>query len=172
MYDIQGGNLQSISGSFLNLVLQGDPKAGLLYNSGSNAVNCYGVNISDLTTTVSSYPQTVTNSPNTINSTNNTNNIYSNSDQIDPSAFYIILNYTDSQNETLSWITNILTPLNQIIEKVFSILFSSPLTAYFLSLFNYFTLSSYYVLVNIKVPQVVFQYLSNFYYSCTGDIIS
>lgn len=169
VYDIQGGNLQSISGSFPNLLLQGDSKAGLLYNSGSNVVNCYGVNITDLATTVSSYPQTVTNS---LNPSNTTNDNAVNPDQIDPSGFYILVNYTDSQHSTLSWITNILTPLNEIVEKIFAILFSSPFTAYFLSLFNYFTLSSYYVLVNIKVPQVVFYYLSRFYYSCTGNIIS
>jgi hypothetical protein len=88
------------------------------------------------------------------------------------SAFYYHLNYTNAQNETLSWISDKLIGLNSIVEKGFSIIFSSPLAAYFLSLFNYFTLSTLYVIVNIRLPWIVFYYLSLFYQACTGNIIS
>lgn len=51
-------------------------------------------------------------------------------------------------------------------------IFSSPLSAYFLSLFNYFTLSSLYILLDIRLPSIVFYYLSLFYQACAGNIIS
>lgn len=55
---------------------------------------------------------------------------------------------------------------------MFSVIFSSPIAVQFLSLFNYFMLSSLYVLINIRIPYKVFYYLSLFYSSCTSDIFS
>lgn len=54
---------------------------------------------------------------------------------------------------------------------MFAILSSSPLAAFFLGLFNYFTLSSLYVLLNISIPYEVFHYLELLYTSCSCNII-
>jgi len=40
------------------------------------------------------------------------------------------------------------------------VVFSTPVTVFFLSTFNYFTLSSLYILLNIKLPYAVFSYIS------------
>lgn len=55
---------------------------------------------------------------------------------------------------------------------MFSIIFSTPLAIYFFSIFNYFTLSSLYVYLDIRTPQLVFNYLSIITESAQADIIS
>jgi hypothetical protein len=52
----------------------------------------------------------------------------------------------------------------------FTFLFSSPLAVQFLTLFNYFTLSSLYVLLNIRIPYPIFKYLSLLLKACQSDI--
>jgi hypothetical protein len=46
------------------------------------------------------------------------------------------------------------------------------LAVYFFSIFNYFTLSSLYVLLNIKTPDFVFEYMSLVFKSCQSTILS
>ena len=52
-----------------------------------------------------------------------------------------------------------LEQVNVVVENTFSILFSTPLAIFFISLFNYFNLASIYVLLDIPIPKVVFDYL-------------
>ena len=42
--------------------------------------------------------------------------------------------------------------VDNVVDKVFSLVLSTPLAIYFFSTFNYFTLSSLYVLLNIPIP--------------------
>lgn len=65
-----------------------------------------------------------------------------------------------------------LAVVNVVIEKSFSVIFSTPLAIYFFSVFNYFTLSSLYVLLNIRIPEAVFSYLSLLEKACQSDILS
>ena len=60
------------------------------------------------------------------------------------------------QNQTIDMISSGLRTVGSVVESSFSLIFSSPLAAFFLSLLNYFTLSSMYVLLNIRIPKVVF----------------
>lgn len=55
---------------------------------------------------------------------------------------------------------------------MFSIIFSTPLAIYFFSIFNYFTLSSLYVFLNIQIPYIVFNYLSILSKSVQSDLLS
>lgn len=54
----------------------------------------------------------------------------------------------------------IIYQINLEIKTVFALTFSSPLAVFFLSLFNYFYLSSLYILLNLKIPYSVYYYLS------------
>lgn len=72
----------------------------------------------------------------------------------------------------MTWIGEKMLTVNEIVQSVFSVIFSSPLAVQFLSLFNYFMLSSLYVLLEIKIPHKIFYYLSRFYSSSTSDIFS
>jgi hypothetical protein len=62
--------------------------------------------------------------------------------------------------------------VNDVIEKMFTVIFSSPLALQFLSLFNYFMLCSLYVLINMKIPYEVFRYLSLFLTSASGNLLT
>ena len=70
--------------------------------------------------------------------------------------FYQDLELSDMQNQTIDMISSGLRTVGSVVESSFSLIFSSPLAAFFLSLLNYFTLSSMYVLLNIRIPKVVF----------------
>lgn len=48
-------------------------------------------------------------------------------------------------------------------ENFFAWTFSNPLATYFLSVFNYFSFSSIYVLLNIAIPEIVFKNLEKIY---------
>jgi|688.fasta_scaffold1349768_1 hypothetical protein len=56
--------------------------------------------------------------------------------------------------------------------KFNSIIFSSPLTCFFLGLFNYFVLNSIYVLLNIPLPDIVFNELSSIFNSTNTNLLS
>jgi len=50
-------------------------------------------------------------------------------------------------------------PMNSAVQDTFSVIFSTPLAGVFMSLFSYFTLSSIYVLLNMTIPDTVYNYL-------------
>jgi hypothetical protein len=60
---------------------------------------------------------------------------------------------------------------SKAIETGFSILYSTPLTIAFLSTLNYFTLSSLYVLLNIRLPYAIFYYFETFFYTSQANIL-
>lgn len=62
--------------------------------------------------------------------------------------------------------------MSKIVDSIFSVIFSTPLAIYFFSIFNYFTLSSLYVLLNISIPDVVFEYLALLSKAYQADIFS
>jgi hypothetical protein len=64
-----------------------------------------------------------------------------------------------------------MTTVNVIIENSFSLLFSSPLALLFLSTFNYFNLSSLYILLHIRVPYEIFNYFSQLFSSCQLNFV-
>ena len=57
-----------------------------------------------------------------------------------------------------------------VVENSFSFIFSTPLAAFFLSLLNYFTLSSLYVLLDIRIPKIVFNYLEQIFKASSSDM--
>ena len=59
-----------------------------------------------------------------------------------------------------------------VVKKSFSIIFSSPLAIFFLSLFSYFNIASMYVLLDVKLPKIIFEYLSELFKSCSVDFLS
>lgn len=52
------------------------------------------------------------------------------------------------------------------------VVFSSPFTCFFLGFFNYFTLNSLYVLLNIQLPDIIFKELSSLYASSNANILT
>jgi hypothetical protein len=80
------------------------------------------------------------------------------------------LNYSANQNKTLSFIVDKILVVSSIVDKTFSVIFSSPLAIYFFSIFNYFTFLSLYVLLNMKIPDVIFHYLSIVADACQSNI--
>lgn len=65
-----------------------------------------------------------------------------------------------------------LSVVDTVLQNSFSILFATPLVGFFFSIFNYFTLLSLYVLVDIRIPEAVFDYLAAIYNSCNSDLLS
>lgn len=65
-----------------------------------------------------------------------------------------------------------LSPINAAVQDTFSVIFSTPLAGFFLSLFSYFTLSSLYILLNVDIPEKVSEYLEKLYESCNADILT
>jgi hypothetical protein len=57
IYDSTTASLQNIADSFPSEILQGDSESGLIYSIGTGTINCYGINITDSTGILSSYPQ-------------------------------------------------------------------------------------------------------------------
>lgn len=49
--------------------------------------------------------------------------------------------------------------VDDIVDNVFSVVFSTPIAIYFLTTFNYFTLCSFYVLLNMAIPELLYYYL-------------
>ena len=86
--------------------------------------------------------------------------------------FYLTIELSEGQNQTVGMISSGLETVSAMVENSFALIFSSPLAAFFLSLLNYFTLSSLYVLLNIRVPKFVFKYLELLYGSCSTDMPS
>ena len=52
------------------------------------------------------------------------------------------------------------------------IVFSSPFVCFFLGFFNYFTLGSLYILLNIQLPDFIFKELSTIYASANANLIT
>lgn len=52
------------------------------------------------------------------------------------------------------------------------VVFSSPFTCFFLGFFNYFTLNSLYVLLNIQLPDIIFKELSALYASSNANLLT
>lgn len=51
------------------------------------------------------------------------------------------------------------------------IVFSSPFACFFLSFFNYFTLNSLYILLNIQIPNLVFEQFSSLFTSVNVNLL-
>ena len=62
-----------------------------------------------------------------------------------------------------------LKEISFVVEKIFTVIFSTPLSIFYLSLFNYFTLMSLYVLLDVTLPDVVFDNLEIIYRSSMTD---
>ena len=90
----------------------------------------------------------------------------------DESSLFTTVEFTEAQNKTVESIGKGLNQVSSLVDNSFSILFSTPLAAFFLRLFNYFTLNSLYVLLNIPIPQVVFDHLGNIYKACANDMLA
>jgi hypothetical protein len=66
------------------------------------------------------------------------------------------INLTEWQNQAFESIALASSVIENIMTKFNMVVFSSPLTTFFLGLFNYFVLNSLYVLLNIEIPSLVF----------------
>ena len=79
------------------------------------------------------------------------------------SSFFLPLKLNDKEQKALDIIDKTLifaTNATSYINKVAS---SSPVSIYFLSFLNYFTLCSIYVLLNFPIPESLYRYLSLVY---------
>ena len=52
------------------------------------------------------------------------------------------------------------------------VVFSSPFAGFFLGFFNYFTLNSLYILLNIQLPDIIFKELSALYASSNANLLT
>ena len=70
------------------------------------------------------------------------------------------------ENITMEFMGKLLfPPILTGVDYFFAIAFSSPAAGYCLSIFNYFSFSSIYVLLNVKVPAIVFNHFSQVFKS-------
>jgi len=73
---------------------------------------------------------------------------------------------------TLFYFNNAVETLDTIIDNSFTFVFSSPLALFFLSTFNYFNLSSLYILLNIRVPIDIFNYFAPLFESLQSNVLN
>jgi len=73
---------------------------------------------------------------------------------------------------TLFYFNNAVETLDTIIDNSFTFVFSSPLALFFLSTFNYFNLSSLYILLNIRVPIDIFNYFAPLFESLQSNALN
>ena len=71
----------------------------------------------------------------------------------------------DIIDKALMFTTNATSYINSVAS-------SAPLSIYFLSFINYFTLSSIYVLLNFPIPEALYQYLALVYKELNSSILS
>jgi hypothetical protein len=146
---------------------------GLLHNIGTNTVRSYGTNMTYNGTQVAGYyysPTSTNTTANTTNATANTTNDTETNPTIE-SNFYRIVNYSEFQNTTLKSIGEVITTFDSIIDNTFSLIFSTPLTTFFLGTLNFFALTSLYIFLNINLPYPVYFYFSEIYKSCQVTIL-
>jgi hypothetical protein len=86
-------------------------------------------------------------------------------------SFYYDLPYTESQIAFLTIIDILMKGLNHVIEHSFTFLLSSPVAVLFLSSFNFFNLSSLYVLLQIRTPYKIFFYYSELFNTCQPNML-
>lgn len=56
--------------------------------------------------------------------------------------------------------------------KITSLISSIPISIYFLGFVNYFSMTSLYILLNVKIPSGIFNYLSEAYKELNKDIFN
>jgi hypothetical protein len=61
--------------------------------------------------------------------------------------------------------------VDKIMRKVFAVVHSTPLAAFFLSIFNYYMFTSIYVLLHIRIPYIVFYYFGMMFNSYQTNIL-
>lgn len=71
----------------------------------------------------------------------------------------------DAMNDTLRVTSNITSMISNFASSI-------PLTIYFLGFLNYFSLTSLYVLLNYRIPEQIFFYLSDAYGKLNENIFS
>lgn len=86
--------------------------------------------------------------------------------------FYNPLSYHQVRNTTFEYLKPIYAVIHNSIEYSFSFIVSSPLAQFFLSTFNFFNLSSIYILLNIRVPYDIFHYFSALFKACQLRVLS
>lgn len=59
-----------------------------------------------------------------------------------------------------------------VLERFNAIVYSSPLTCFFLGFFNYFVLNSLYVLLPIPLPDVIFSELATVFNSTNTNLLT
>ena len=76
------------------------------------------------------------------------------------------------QNNTFEAIGAISIVMTDIAYKFNMVVFSSPLASFFLSFFNYFTLNSLYVLLDIPLPKIIFDQFSGLYFALNQNMLN
>jgi hypothetical protein len=75
------------------------------------------------------------------------------------------------QNSTFETIGAISIVMTDIAYKFNMVVFSSPLASFFLGFFNYFTLNSLYVLLDISLPKIIFDQFSGLYFALNQNML-
>lgn len=91
VYDMNNAHLYSIQGTFNNQILKPDQTAVMFFSIGTTSIQTYGVNITEGQVTLASYP-----SPQLIFDSS-----ISNVNDIDPSQFYLTMDYNSLQEKAL-----------------------------------------------------------------------
>ena len=89
----------------------------------------------------------------------------------DPSAV-IELNMGALEGQATAAVADGLTSTTSLLDKVILLALSNPFTYYFLTFVNFFTLSSYYVLLDMPMPRQLYEHLSKFYREVNSNVIS
>lgn len=82
------------------------------------------------------------------------------------------LNLSEVQNQTFADLKSASAVVLKVMTSFNLVVFSSPFTCFFLSFFNYFTLNSLYVLLNIKLPDIIFNELSALFASANANLLT
>lgn len=134
----------------------------------NSSIDVYNIIISDSNTTTNN----ITNNSianNQSMTTNQSNNMAQNNTtdaNLSPLDYYYYidnLNYTTLEMSFLSVEREVTQALSQGVQIFLQILSVTPLVYFFLSFLMYFTLSSIYLFLNIKLPQDVFLTLQKSY---------
>jgi hypothetical protein len=62
--------------------------------------------------------------------------------------------------------------IQDVLKRFNAVVFSSPLTCFFLGFFNYFVLNSLYVLLPIPLPDLVFNELTSVFNSTNTNLLT
>lgn len=83
-----------------------------------------------------------------------------------------MINMTDYEEKASETLSSTMIAVNNIVQNIIRIVFSSPFTCFFLGFLNYFNLTSLYVLLNVKIPYNVYSILKIIYNSINTGMLN